>query len=75
MALFEGIQRGEKPGFPRLQGRNRGHSFTYKEFGNGARLDTGYLVLSRIGRIAVHGSRRIEGTIKTVTVSREADGW
>jgi putative transposase len=32
-------------------------------------------VLSKIGRIAVRWSRPIEGTIKTVTVSREADGW
>ncbi len=74
-AFFERIQRGEKPGFPRFQGRNRWHSFTYKEFGNGARLDNGYLVLSKIGRINVHWSRPIKGTIKMVTISKEADGW
>jgi putative transposase len=79
-AFFERIKRGEKPGYPRFQGRNRYHSFTYKEYGNGARLENGYLVLSKIGRIAVHWSRRtkkgtIEGTIKTVTISKEADGW
>jgi putative transposase len=33
------------------------------------------LVLSKIGRIAVRWSRPIEGTPKTVTISREADGW
>jgi putative transposase len=32
-------------------------------------------VLSKIGRIAVRWSRPMHGTIKTVTVSREADGW
>jgi putative transposase len=32
-------------------------------------------VLSKIGRIAVRWPRPIEGTIKTVTVSHEADGW
>ena len=74
-AFFERIKRGEKPGFPRFQGRNRWHSFTYKEFGNGARLDNGYLVLAKIGRINVHWSRPIKGRIKTVTVSKEADGW
>jgi putative transposase len=79
-AFFERVKRGEKPGYPRFQGRNRYHSFTYKEYGNGARLENGYLVLSKIGRIAVHWSRRtkkgtIEGTIKTVTISQEADGW
>src|SRR5262249_6476252 len=52
-AFFTRVQRGEKAGFPRFQGRTRWHSFTYKEYGNGARLDNGYLVLSKIGRIAV----------------------
>ncbi len=74
-AFFRRIQHGETPGFPRFQGRERYHSFTYKEFGNGVRLDNGFLVLSKIGRIAVHWSRPLEGTPKTVTVSREADGW
>ena len=74
-AFFRRVANGEQPGFPRFQGRNRWHSFTYKEYGNGARLDNGYLVLSKIGRIAVRWSRPIEGTIKTVTVSKEADGW
>ena len=74
-AFFHRVQSGEKPGFPRFQGRTRWHSFTYTEYGNGARLDNGYLVLSKIGRIAVRWSRPIEGTIKTVTVSKEADGW
>jgi putative transposase len=74
-AFFARIKRGEKAGFPRFQGRNRYHSFTYKEFGNGARLDNGFLVLSKIGHIAVHWSRPIEGTPKAVTVSKEADGW
>jgi putative transposase len=73
--FFRRIREGEKAGYPRFKGRNRWRSFTYKEFGNGARLDNGYLVLSKIGRIAVHWSRPIEGTPKTVTVSKEADGW
>jgi putative transposase len=79
-AFFERVQRGETPGYPRFQGRHRYHSFTYKEYGNGARLESGHLILSKIGRIAVHWSRRnkhgiIEGIIKTVTISKEADGW
>jgi putative transposase len=74
-AFFRREATGEQPGFPRFQGQNRYHSFTYKEYGNGARLDNGSLVLSKIGRIAVRWSRPIEGTIKTVTVSKEADGW
>jgi putative transposase len=74
-AFFRRVQRGEKAGFPRYQARLRYHSFTFKEFGNGATLDNGFLVLSKIGRIAVRWSRLMEGTPKTVTISREADGW
>jgi putative transposase len=74
-AFFRRVRRGEKAGFPRFKGRDRYHSFTFKEYGNGARLDNGALVLSKIGRISVHWSRPIEGTPKTVTLSREADGW
>src|SRR5262249_14501867 len=56
---------GEQPGFagfPRCPGAHRYHSFPSKERGNGARLDNGFLVLSKIGRIAVRWSRPIEGT-------------
>jgi putative transposase len=74
-AFFRRLANGETPGFPRFQGRNRYHSFTYKEYGNGARLENGYLVLAKIGRIAVRWSRPVEGTPKTVTISRAADGW
>lgn len=74
-AFFRRVKSGEKPGYPRFRGANRYNSFTYKQFGNGATLDNGFLVLSKIGRIAVRWSRPIEGTPKTVTISREADGW
>jgi putative transposase len=74
-AFFRRIREGHTPGYPRFQGHNRFNSFTYKEFGNGVRLDNGYLVLSKIGRVALRWSRPIEGTPKTVTISREADGW
>ncbi|MGH9637639.1 MAG: RNA-guided endonuclease InsQ/TnpB family protein [Candidatus Angelobacter sp.] len=78
-AFFRRMRAGQTPGFPRFQGRNRFKSFTYKEFGNGATcdgiLDNGFLVLSKIGRVAVRWSRPIEGTPKTITISREADGW
>ena len=60
-AFFRRLQRGEKAGFPRFKGRTRFHSFTCKEYGNGARLDNGFLILSKIGRIGVHWSRPIEG--------------
>ena len=74
-AFFRRLQRGEKAGFPRFKGRTRFRSFTFKEYGNDARLDNGFLALSKIGRLSVHWSRPLEGTPKTITVSKEADGW
>ena len=74
-AFFRRVKAGQTPGFPRYQGRTRYHSFTYKQYGNGARLDNGFLVLSKLGRIAVRWSRPLDGAPKTVTISKEADGW
>src|SRR5260221_3489606 len=74
-AFFCRVKAGEDPGYPRFQGASRYHSFTYKQYGNGARLDNGFLALSKSGRVAVRWSRPLEGTPKTVTVSHEADGW
>jgi len=76
-AFFRRIKNGETPGYPRFHGRDRYNSLTYppvRDHG-GARLDNGFLVLSKIGRIAVRWSRPIEGTPKTLTLSKEADGW
>jgi putative transposase len=76
-AFFQRIRAGQAPGYPRFHGRDRYNSFTYPQVGDhgGARLDNGFLVLSKIGRIAVRWSRPLKGTPKTVTISREADGW
>jgi putative transposase len=74
-AFFRRVKSSETAGYPRFHGSQRYNSFTYKQFGNGATLDDGFLVLSKIGRLAVRWSRPIEGTPKTVTISREADGW
>jgi putative transposase len=73
--FFARVKAGATPGFPRFQGMGRSTSFTYKQYGNGATVENGFLVLSKIGRIVVRWSRPIEGEPKTVTISREADGW
>jgi putative transposase len=74
-AFFRRVHRGERAGFPRFKGRERFHCFTYKEFGNGARLENGCLILSKIGRLVVRWSRPLQGTPMTVTSTREADSW
>ena len=73
--FFTGVKQGEKVGYPRFKGERRYHSFMYPQYGNGASTDNGFLVLSKIGRVKVIWSRPLEGTPKTVTIRREADGW
>jgi putative transposase len=74
-AFFRRLNAGEEPGYPRFQGRTRYDSFTYPQYGNGAVLDGGMLSLSKIGRILIRLHRPLQGTPKTVTIRREADGW
>ena len=68
-SFFRRLREGRTPGYPRYQGANRYNSFTFKQFGNGATLDNGFLVVAKIGRLAVRWSRPMEGTPKTVTIS------
>jgi putative transposase len=58
------IREGQTPRYPRFRGRDRYNGFTYPHFGDagGARLDTGFLVLSKIRRIAVCWSRPLQGS-------------
>ena len=76
-AFFRRVAAGEKPGYPRFQGQGRYNSFTYPQYGahGGAVLDGAVLTLSKIGRIRIRLHRPLEGTPKTVTICREADGW
>lgn len=80
-ALQAGFRRvrdgGATPDYPRFHGRDRYNSFTWPQVGDhgGARLENGFLALSKVGRIAVRWSRPMECDPKTDTVSREADGY
>jgi putative transposase len=73
--FFRRINEGQTPGYPRFHGRDRYNSFTYPQYGNGVVVDGGILNLSKIGRLPIRLHRPLEGTPKTVTISREADGW
>jgi len=72
-AFFRRVKAGETPGFPRFKGRNRFSSFGFKEYGNGFKIDGRRLRLSGIGRIAIRWHRPLEGTIKTVRMSKAAE--
>jgi putative transposase len=76
-AFFRRVKSGEMPGYPRFHGRDRYNSVTYPQVGEhgGTVVDGGILSLSKIGRIPIRLHRPLEGTPKTVTISREVDGW
>jgi putative transposase len=72
-AFFRRCQNGETPGYPRFKSASRFDSFTYPQ--SGFRFEGDKLHLSKIGSCRLRLSRPIEGTIKTCTIKREADGW
>jgi putative transposase len=77
-SFFRRIKAGEKAGYPRFKGRNRFNSFSFKQFGMGARLDGNHrLRLFEIGRVRVRWHRPIpeNGTIKTCRIKHEAGQW
>jgi putative transposase len=59
-AFFRRVRKGQTPGYPRFHWRNRYTSFTYPQLGEhgGARLDNGFLVLSRLGALRFVGAVR-----------------
>jgi putative transposase len=69
--LYRRTKAGLNGGFPRFRGRDRYDSFTLTQ--TGWKLIDGRLALTGIGPRKVRWSRPIEGTIKTVTIRRDAD--
>jgi putative transposase len=74
-AFFQRVKHGaEEPGYPRFKQFGRYDSITYPQFGNGVRLDGDRLIISKIGAVRVVLHRPIEGTPKTVTLTRARSG-
>jgi putative transposase len=75
-AFFRRVRAGtEKPGFPRFKSRRRFDSYTFPIYGSGCRLRADRLYVQGVGHIKVKLHRSLEGTIKTVTLKREAGDW
>jgi putative transposase len=75
-AFFARVKRGDKPGFPRFRSFRRYDSITFPSYGDGCRLlDSGKLRVQGAGHIKVKLHRPVAGTIKTVTIKREAGRW
>ena len=74
-AFFRRVKEGaEKAGFPRFKGFGRYDSLTYAQYGNGVRLEGERLILSKVGAVHVVLHRPVEGTPKTVTLTRSRTG-
>ena len=75
-AFYARVKRGEKPGFPRYRSARRYDSITFPSYGDGCGLlDIGKLRIQGAGHIKIKLHRPVEGTIKTVTIKREAGRW
>ena len=74
-AFFRRIKAGEKAGFPRFKGVGRYRSFCYPQYKGSVKILGNALRLSKIGDIALRLHRPLQGTPKTCTISRKADGW
>jgi len=78
-AFFRRVKAGVDPkkvGFPRFKGKYRYNSFTLSQAGwKLDALDSGRLYVAGIGHLKIKWSRPIAGTIKTVTIKRDADHW
>ncbi|GHO76938.1 transposase [Ktedonobacter sp. SOSP1-85] len=84
--FFDRCAKGQKPGYPRFQGRNRYNSFTYPD-GAGWKLDQQTrlpdkkgmvrvnLKLTKIGTVKLHLHRDMIGKVKTLTIKREGEHW
>jgi len=72
--FFRRVKAGETPGYPRFKSARRYDSFTYPQSGFSIK-DQKKLRLSKIGDVKIKLHRPIEGEIKTLTISRQADGW
>lgn len=77
-AFFRRCKAGEAPGYPRFKGRERYHTFTFKDVvrGRGAALVAGgkRVRLAGIGNVKIKLHRPYEGRIKQISVTLDGDG-
>lgn len=70
--FYRRVRAGQAPGYPRFRGRGTFDSVTYRQ--TGFKVEGRHLTLRTVGRLKLHLSRPIEGTIKTVTLKRDRCG-
>jgi putative transposase len=73
--FFRRLKSGQKPGYPRFKGADRFDSIEFPSHGDGIRLAGNRLRVQHVGRVRVCLHRAVEGTIKALTLKREAEKW
>jgi putative transposase len=73
--FFRRIKAGVEPGYPRFKGRDFFNSIEFPFHGNGIRLTGNRLRVQHVGTIRVKLHREVKGTIKTLSLKREAGKW
>lgn len=74
-AFFRRVKAGQRPGYPRFKGRDRFDTVEFPSHGDGIRLTGNRLRVQHVGALRVKVHRPHQGTIKTVSITREADKW
>ncbi|HEV2457784.1 MAG TPA: transposase [Ktedonobacterales bacterium] len=73
--FFRRLKADETPGYPRFKGKSRFDTVEFPSYGDGCKLDGALVYFQHIGRVTIKLHRPVEGTIKTISCKREADGW
>jgi len=80
-AFFRRVKRGEKPGYPRFKPVARFDTVTFPKDGDGCRWDSQpgqadtRVRLQGVGHVRVNQHRKVEGVVKTISVTREGRHW
>jgi putative transposase len=74
-AFFRRLKAGEAPGYPRFKGANRFDTVEFPAYGDGCKLEGALAYFQHVGHVKIKLHRPVEGTIKTISCKREADGW
>jgi len=72
-AFFRRVKVGDEPGYPRFKGKGRYDSFTFPQSGFDLIGDS-FLRIHNTGNVKIKIHRPIVGTIKTLTIQRDAFG-
>jgi putative transposase len=76
-AFFRRLKAGQQPGYPRFKSEHRFDSVEWPTDGDGCRFkpESRAVYLQGIGHVKVSLHRRVEGTVKTISVKREGRRW